>query len=215
LFTNTVEVHSEVALSRLSNVDKGTAEELGLQPKDPSRLAVDNNSTYMAIRDGILPLLTLDTLLHASDPSSPAQLLVAHLHRPNHLLKNHLVCAPSWPLRRVSLSGLQYFVKERAWYKVLKDAKAVYDKVLTIAKMPDTKLDDKPAEVASALGRLWLLNDTRKVGSGAVHNISQLVFMLQAMLQVLFVSFGSNFLAPTTSYRVTVLLLRRLFMLLA
>ncbi|KAJ7900830.1 hypothetical protein B0H13DRAFT_2336340 [Mycena leptocephala] len=166
LFTNTVEVHSEVALSRLSNVDKGTAEELGLQPKDPSRLAVDNNSTYMAIRDGILPLLTLDTLLHASDPSSPAQLLVAHLHRPNHLLKNHL-----------------YFVKERAWYKVLKDAKAVYDKVLTIAKMPDTKLDDKPAEVASALGRLRLLNDTRKVGSGAVHNISQLVFMLQAMLQ--------------------------------
>jgi hypothetical protein len=86
---------------------------------------------------------------------------------------------------------------------------------LTIAKTPDTKLDDKPAEVASALGRLRFLNDTHKVGSGAVHNITQLVFMLQAMLQVLFVSFGSNFFVPTTSYRVTVLLLRRLFMLLA
>ncbi|KAJ7833664.1 hypothetical protein B0H13DRAFT_1914470 [Mycena leptocephala] len=140
LFTNAVELHSKVALSRLSNVDKGTAE-------------------Y--------------TLLHASDPKSPAQLLVAHPHRPNHLLKSHLICARSWP----------YFVKERAWYKVLKDAKAVYNKVLTIAKTPDTKLDDKPAEVALALGRLQLLNDTRKVGSGAVHNITQLVFTLQAMLQ--------------------------------
>ncbi|KAJ7940251.1 hypothetical protein B0H13DRAFT_2299288 [Mycena leptocephala] len=160
LFTTAVQQHAETALHGLSDFDKQTAQyELGIT--SVKGVGMLNNQTIPAIRDGVLPLLALDALLHAS------------LRLTEIIEYVHLICLSAQKI--VTFAGSL--------------------EAVAIANQPDTNLANKPRPVASALSRLKHLNNSHDPGSGAAHNITQIVFMLKAIMQVLSSFFELQFFA--------------------
>ncbi|KAJ6474067.1 hypothetical protein C8R47DRAFT_1221313 [Mycena vitilis] len=159
--------HERQCFARLSNIDRGTvAYELGLRSTQGSGVA-NNNTVPLAIRNGLLPLLVLDTVLHTSQPSCVA------------------VALPRLPVRPLIGGFYQtHFIHANSWYSVLKECSKIEETKSALRKTPPPNLNTLPdGPKKKCLQRLTGLNSKSYPGSKAEHNVSQAVFMVRAIIQ--------------------------------
>ncbi|KAK7061379.1 hypothetical protein R3P38DRAFT_2829174 [Favolaschia claudopus] len=126
---------------------------------------VMNQFTSPAIRNGVLPLITLDFLLHAVDPLHPAPPCPRAFLRPfsSSKHKNH-------------------FLRNTDWHQILFNAYVAHLEREKISRRPTLNLEAMvDGTKKRCLSALSMLNNKLKPGDTALYNMTQAAFMLKGM----------------------------------
>ncbi|KAJ7652198.1 hypothetical protein DFH06DRAFT_1134717 [Mycena polygramma] len=158
--------HSKSIVEGLSGADRKTVGKY-LNITDESGPGMMNNATYPAIRNGLLPALVLDALLHMSDPTSSAAVIQKAGNRPQS-----------------EKSYRQHFYSRSSWYATLKAGYSTYQRAAAIRAKPRVNIEKiKNGRKKECLQNLRQLNSAHRPGSTASNNITQAAFMLTALLE--------------------------------
>ncbi|KAK6977637.1 hypothetical protein R3P38DRAFT_3237051 [Favolaschia claudopus] len=133
----------------------------------PYKFGVMNRLTSPAVRNGVLPVVVLDFLLHAVDPSMWHLWSLAfgtdHSHRLN---------------TKISLALL----RNTDWYQILHNAWIAHTERKAILKRPTLDVETiAEGPKKRCLGALTVLNNNSKPGDTAMYNMTQAAFMLRGL----------------------------------
>ncbi|KAJ6448410.1 hypothetical protein C8R47DRAFT_1231045 [Mycena vitilis] len=174
--------HSKSIVEGLSEPDRKTVGKY-LDITDASGPGMMNNSTYPAIRNGLLPALVLDALLHMSDPTSSAAVIQKAGNRPQSEKIYRQVGVFHYIPERYLIS-FRHFYSRSSWYATLKAGYSTYQKAAAIRAKPRVNVEKiKNGRKKECLENLRQLNSAHRPGSTASNNITQAAFMLTALLE--------------------------------
>ncbi|KAJ7898791.1 hypothetical protein B0H13DRAFT_2031558 [Mycena leptocephala] len=167
-FVKAVVKHAQECFETLNNSDRDTvALYLGLhdQPTPGYSAVLDHNSSIPpAIRNGFLPLLALDAILHTGEPSYVQAPVSRQLTRPETPRSHH-----------------SHFKFTKSWLDVLKEGHETYRRS---TEYPQIDWESTTASSKQeCFRRLAAFNSSKYSGSQAQHNLEHVVFMLRAMAE--------------------------------
>ncbi|KAK6987740.1 hypothetical protein R3P38DRAFT_3216788 [Favolaschia claudopus] len=151
------------ALDHLAEEHKQTA--LCYMKIIPTSFGVMNRLTSPAVRNGVLPVVVLDFLLHAVDPQHVAPLEPRLWYRPFSSTKHK-----------------NHFLRNTDWYQILHNAWIAHTERKAILKRPTLDVETiAEGPKKRCLGALTVLNNNSKPGDTAMYNMTQAAFMLRGL----------------------------------
>lgn len=176
--------NSGAVFKKLTDTDKITLGRI-LRITSLTSQGVANNTTAPALRNGLLPLLTLDMLLHASEPHNAAPQYPRHAQRPAsenvHQSVSKFMCAC---FVQTLDDTPKFFTVNSMWREVLVSAKGTYERAKAVRRQSTYSYGPSQTRKAKCLEGLKMLNAVTQPGDTAIYNIRQAAFMLSAIIQV-------------------------------